>query len=88
MNATRATSGCLTSGSPTSRPKPVTTLKTPAGTPACSTSSASSSVDAEENSDGFTTIVLPAASAGAIFQVASKSGEFQGAIAATTPSGS
>jgi hypothetical protein len=34
------------------------------------------------------TTVQPAASAGAIFQLASRSGEFQGVIAATTPSGS
>ena len=37
------------------------------------------------NSDGLTTTVQPAASAGAIFQVASISGEFHGVIAATTP---
>ena len=33
-------------------------------------------------------MVQPAASAGAIFQLASSSGEFHGVIAATTPSGS
>jgi hypothetical protein len=36
---------------------------------------------------GFRTIVLPTASAGAIFQEASRNGKFQGTIAPTTPSG-
>lgn len=83
-----ATSGCSTSGVPTSAPKPVTTLNTPGGKPASSNSSANSSVDADVNSDGLMTRVQPAASAGAIFQVASSSGEFHGVIAATTPTGS
>jgi hypothetical protein len=43
---------------------------------------------ADVYSDGFTTTVLPAASAGAIFQDISSSGEFHGTMAATTPSGS
>ena len=47
-----------------------------------------SSAETDENSDGFQTTVLPAASAGASFHVASRSGEFHGVIAATTPSGS
>ena len=66
----------------------VTTLTTPAGIPAFSISSAHFSVEAGECSDGFTTIVQPAASAGATFQVISSSGEFHGVIAATTPTGS
>ena len=37
---------------------------------------------------GFATIVQPAASAGATFQLSSRSGEFQGLIAPTTPTGS
>ena len=40
------------------------------------------------NSDGLTTTVLPAASAGASFHAISISGEFHGVIATTTPSGS
>jgi len=36
----------------------------------------------------LTTIVHPAARAGASFQVSSSSGEFHGTIAATTPTGS
>ena len=56
--------------------------------PASSTSFISSSVEAEGNSDGLMTIVQPAASAGAIFQVSRSNGEFHGVIAATTPTGS
>ena len=69
-------------------PKPVTTLTTPGGKPACSTSFMNSSSEAEVNSDGLITTVLPAASAGASFHAVSSSGEFHGTIAATTPSGS
>ena len=46
------------------------------------------SAETEANSDGFHTTVLPAAKEGASFQVASRSGEFHGVMAATTPSGS
>src|SRR6059036_1708148 len=88
VNVIFRTSGCSTSGEPTSAPKPVTTLNTPGGRPASSNSSASASVDADVNSEGLMTIVQPAASAGAIFQVASSSGEFHGVMATTTPSGS
>ena len=68
MKATLATFGCVTRGSPTSAPKPVTTLNTPGGSPASTARRANSSAEAEVNSDGFTTTVLPAASAGATFQ--------------------
>src|SRR5690625_1597356 len=88
VKVTFLTSGCSTSGVPTSLPKPVTTLTTPAGKPASSTSLTNSSVDADVNSDGFKTTVQPAAKAGAIFQAVSSSGEFHGVIAATTPKGS
>jgi hypothetical protein len=47
-----------------------------------------SSADADVNSDGLITTVLPAASAGASFQVVRSSGEFHGTMAAMTPSGS
>ncbi len=40
------------------------------------------------SSAGFSTSVLPAASAGPIFQEAIASGKFQGVISPTTPSGS
>ena len=39
------------------------------------------------NGEGLSTSVLPASSAGAIFQKASVSGKFHGVMAATTPSG-
>src|SRR5690242_8755459 len=80
-----ATFGCDTSASPTSGPRPVTTLTTPLGKPASSTRRASSSIDADVNSDGFTTAVQPAASAGASFQLVKVSGEFHGVMIATTP---
>ena len=88
VNATLATSGCSTSGTPTSDPKPVTTFTTPGRKPARSTSFMNSSIDADVYSEGFTTAVLPAARAGANFQAARRSGEFHGTMAATTPSGS
>ena len=47
-----------------------------------------SSSEAEVNSEGLMTMVQPAASAGAIFHVASISGEFQGVMNAHTPTGS
>ncbi len=88
VNATLATFGCSTSAAPTSAPKPVTTLTTPGGNPACSISSISFSVDVDVNSDGLITSVQPAASAGASLNESSSSGEFHGVMAATTPMGS
>ncbi len=70
--ATIAGVGCATSAAPVSR-SPVITLSTPGGrnSPA---SSASSNVDIGVVSLGLSTIVLPAASAGPIFQIAIISG--------------
>lgn len=70
------------------RPGGGDTLTTPGGNPASSTSRASSSADAGVWSDGLTTKVQPPANPGASFQVSRSSGEFQGTIAATTPTGS
>ena len=75
-------------GAPGVGPKPVTTLKTPGGKPASSKSLANSSVEAGVCSAVLTTKVQPAARAGASFKVSSKSGEFHGVIAPTTPIGS
>src|SRR5215467_8745081 len=61
---------------------------TPGGKPARSNKSPNTSAETDENSDGFQTTVLPAASAGASFHAASSNGEFHGVIAATTPTGS
>src|SRR3954464_12668288 len=80
-----ATAGCVTSASPTSGPRPVTTLTTPLGNPACSKRAANSTIEADVNSDGLITAVQPAASAGASFQLVSVSGEFQGVMMAMTP---
>ena len=69
------------------RPSPVTMLTTPAGSRAACTSSANASAVSEVYSAGFSTSVLPAASAGAIFQASISSGKFQGMIWPTTPTG-
>ena len=53
VKAILATSGWSTSAAPASAPKPVTTLTTPGGKPACSTSGIISSSDAEVCSDGL-----------------------------------
>ena len=87
VNETLATSGCSTSARPVPGP-PVTTLTTPAGTPACSISSTSRSVLNGVCSAGLITTVLPVASAGASFQARIISGKFHGVISAQTPSGS
>jgi hypothetical protein len=60
---------CVTSGSPTSGPRPCTMLSTPFGKPICAASSPSIVAVTGVTSDGLATTVLPAASAGAIFQV-------------------
>src|SRR5829696_1798460 len=83
-----ATWRCVTSASPTSAPRPVTTLTTPGGNPASPNSFAISTIAADVYSDGLTTAVQPAASAGASFQLVSVSGEFHGVMIATTPFGS
>ncbi len=88
VNAIFATSGCSTSRCPHVRPGPTTTLTTPSGSPASSASSAKRSAVSGVSSAGFNTTVLPAASAGAIFQQAIASGKFHGVISPTTPSGS
>jgi hypothetical protein len=88
VKAILATSGWRTSAAPAPSPRPVTTLTTPSGKPASSITAASSRVEAGETSDGLTTTVLPAASAGHSFHSSSRTGEFQGAMAPTTPSGS
>lgn len=85
---TRSSAENGTSGAPTSLPKPVTTLSTPAGSPPSWRRRASSTVEAEVNSDGFTTTVHPAASAGASFHISRSSGELHGVMIPTTPTGS
>ena len=83
-----ATSGCSTRRSPTTRPGPTTTLRTPSGMPASRASSARRSADSGVSSAGLSTTVLPQASDGPSFQLAMLSGKFHGTIRPTTPSGS
>ena len=78
--------GWAVSAAPTAGP-PVTTLITPGGNPASAVRSASISAVTGVSSDGLTTAVQPAASSGASFQVSRNSGEFQGMMAPTTPTG-
>lgn len=61
VNAMRSTSGWAASAWPASLPKPVTTLRTPSGTPASWRISATRSTDREASSDGFSTAVHPLA---------------------------
>ena len=67
---------------------PVTTESTPGGRPASSASAATASAESGVCSAGFSTIVQPAASAGADFRVGMAAGKFQGVIPAVTPTGS
>jgi len=77
----------VASGLPASMPKPLTTLMTPGGrrSPIISIRTM---IAIGVCSAGFSTMQLPAASAGASFQAAISSGKFQGMIWPTTPSGS
>ncbi len=85
VNATLFTSGWLTSSAPVS-PAPVMMLTTPFGRSACRRISAKISADSGVVSAGLITTVLPAASAGAIFQASISSGKFHGITCAATPS--
>ena len=67
------TSGCFVSGAPTLPPRPQTMLTTPAGKISAS-SVASLSAVSGVCSEGLSTAVLPAASAGASFHAAIMSG--------------
>ena len=67
---------------------PVTTLNTPAGSPARSPSSASASAENGVSEEGCATTVQPAASAAAALRVSIAVGKFHGVISATTPTGS
>ena len=68
-----ATPGCRTRPAPTGSPSPVITLSTPGGKTSAA-SRAISSADSGVHSDGLRITVLPAASAGPIFQTAIISG--------------
>ena len=66
--------GCPASAAPATSPRPVSTLKTPLGSPASSASSARRSVERTASSAGLATTVLPQASAGAIPRAARRRG--------------
>ena len=61
VNEIMSTSGWRDRASPTTLPRPMTRLKTPGGVPASSITSAKATPEAGEASDGFSTIVQPAA---------------------------
>ena len=74
--------------SPTVGPSPLTRLKTPGGTPASSRISAKIMASSGAISLGFSTMVQPAARAGATLQAIWFCGQFHGVIMPTTPMGS
>ncbi|MNL73893.1 hypothetical protein D3C87_1994260 [compost metagenome] len=88
MKVSLSTSGLWVRAEPAVMPVPVTTLNTPSGYPASSTSSASFSAVSGVSSAGLSTTVQPVASAGPSFQQASSSGKFQATMAPTTPTAS
>src|SRR5256885_1357453 len=75
------------SGRQPSSPKPCTVLSTPGGRPASRQISDSSVAVSGLHSAGLCTTVQPAANAGAIFQVDSMNGVFQGVMTPTGPIG-
>src|ERR671917_2562402 len=83
---TATMSGCSRI-SPTATLSPWMTLNTPSGKPA-SWSSSATYIDADGSfSDGFSTNVLPHASAGAHIHMGTITAQLNGVIPATTPSG-
>src|SRR5258708_39470831 len=73
---------------PAIAPGPVITFRTPAGTPASNAMVPGARAVRGVALAGFSTAVLPTASAGATFQEAIINGKFQGTIRPTTPIGS
>ncbi len=71
-----------------SSPEPVTIESTPAGNPASSASAATASAESGVCSAGLSTIVQPAASAGAALRAGIAAGKFHGVIPAVTPTAS
>ena len=90
LSPTRATAliaGCSVRVLPATSPKPLTVFHTPGGMPASRLISARIIAVNGLSSAGLCTTVQPAASAGAIFQVESMNGVFQGVMTATGPIG-
>src|SRR5690606_26763283 len=86
-NAIALIAGCSVTAFPAVSPSPFTTFSTPGGRPASRASCASLAAESGAHSAGLWTTVHPAASAGAIFQVASMNGVFHGVITPTGPIG-
>ena len=76
-----------TRAAPTSSPIPWTKLNTPGGSPASSTRSARTEAESGAHSAGLRITVLPAARAGASFQVERIQGAFQGVMITAGPAG-
>ena len=74
VNDTMSTLGCDAMASPTTGPTPVTRLKTPAGRPTSSMTSARAKALRGATSLGLSTTVQPAARAGATLSTIWKSG--------------
>src|SRR6266436_1682085 len=83
---TAETSGCCSSAS-TASLSPLTTLKTPGGRPASVKSSAMRKPGEGSRSDGFSTKVLPQASATGNIHIGTIAGKLNGVIPAQTPNG-
>ena len=81
------TTGFAVISAPISTAEPVTTLKSPAGSPARSASTASAMAENGVCEAGFSTIAQPEASAGPALRVIMAFGKFHGVMAATTPIG-
>jgi len=79
--------GCVTSRSPVRMP-PLTIFTTPGGMPASAISLPISSEVTGVNSCGFSTIVLPAAIAGATLRASRAAGKFHAVMPPITPCGS
>src|SRR5215813_1171904 len=82
VNDSLRTTGLEVSSPPISDAAPVTTLKTPLGTPARSASSANASAENGVCAAGFKTTVHPAAIAGPALRVIIARGKFHGVIQA------
>src|SRR6476661_1885572 len=87
VNEIAFTAGWLMISSPASEPEPSTRFSTPGGIPASVNNSTILTAVAGVRVAGLKTTVLPATSAGAIFQMGIATGKFHGVTQATTPSG-
>src|ERR671912_690688 len=88
VNVIIATSRCITSGSPTAAPPPVTTLSHPGGRPHSSINSvARAMADSGVWLAGLSTTGQPAAIAGPTLWLTRVSGKLNGLMAPTTPTG-